>query len=205
VFKSSIIPIIAAGFFSSAAFASADLPTPKPTPTKIPGRELAYNYSCWFKEKHGRDLKTLEDKHLKCWVRGFFCTEKDKKMNADENADKIKEACDGIDNPISIACNDGFKLTAENSAVAIEDRTLWINAEKEKERDAAENLLGEHSKDKIATLRVEDFLPRKDEDLGPTFFRDADLLISEKRGDADRLSGQCEFNKVDLKEKKPLE
>src|SRR5689334_14492322 len=133
MYNHKLIPVIAIGLLSSSAFASGDssFPVPPGTP-KTKDQTLAFDYSCKFKEKNKHDQNTSGDKEIKCWVSGFFCVEKEEK--APSGAIK-EDGCEGIENPISIACSDGFKLTVDNSAVAIEDRTLWINADKDKDND----------------------------------------------------------------------
>ncbi len=109
-----------------------------------------------------------------CWVEGTVCQD-----DYDRHSEGGRK-CQPKDDSIKIRCTNGFELSDEYAATATKGDTLWVNGDE---------------KDKIATLRVEDFVKQAKRD---NYFRlEADLLISKKRNEADRLNGKCTFKKKD--------
>jgi hypothetical protein len=121
------------GLMTSVSIASAATtetgPVAAPTLTPVP---YGIRYFCEF-EGRGLSEHGHQDRDVRCKVKGVLSTIT---MSADSVATPV------VRNPIEIKCSNGYKLEADNSALAAQGSTLWINAERH---------------DKLATVRIEDF------------------------------------------------
>jgi hypothetical protein len=162
----NIIAIILFGLMSPYVFADA---TPGNSGAPGTSQEDQISYRCKFSGK--ATCAHCEDPKVKCWVEGTLCNEIGDLKNY--------RRCHGGRDPISIKCSDGFSLHSRDAAVEIDDNTLWINADE---------------RHKIATIRVEDFFgDHRYNDR--EFRRFAQLITSEKVGQANRFVGACEFRR----------
>lgn len=166
----NMIAFVIVGFCSSIAQANQ--------PVNVDNRKETIKYECKFEGP--KTCANCGEEKLGCKVEGVLCNE------IDERGESRK--CRDSKDPIEIRCTDGFKLESRDAAVELDNKTLWINADSEKEWDT----LGERD-DKIATIRVEDFI--KDHRGEQEFRRKADLLTSKKEGEANHIDGVCKFEK----------
>jgi hypothetical protein len=158
---------ILVGLFSSVAFADVSVDPAN-------GRRDTIEYKCKF--EGFSSCANCGDERTSCWVEGFLCNE------GGDNKDYRR--CRDSNDPIKIKCSDGFRLESRDVAIELDNGTLWINAERH---------------ESIATIRVEDFFDDHralDDHRGDNEFRRvADLMVSEKEGQANRFEGSCTFER----------